>query len=117
MHELSICQELISQVEEITSKHQVVSIIKIRLQVGPLSGVEIPLLKRAYPVAAAGSIAEHASLELETMPILIRCRNCKAETEATINNLLCRKCGDNQTELVSGDEMLLSSIEFDKALH
>ena len=117
MHELSLCQALISQVESIAQAHEAMSVMSIRVQIGPLSGAEIPLLERAYPLAAAGSVAEHAELVFEAMPIRVRCHRCHAETEATANRLLCGECGDYHTELISGDEMLLTSIEFDKTLH
>ena len=37
---------------------------RVRLRIGPLSGVEPPLLETAYPLAAAGTIAEGAALEV-----------------------------------------------------
>jgi len=114
MHELSICQALIKQVEEIAKNHNAQHVISISVQVGPLSGAEAPLLKRAYPLAAVGSLAEHAELLLETMPIRVRCNICHEESEASANRLLCGICGDFHTELISGDEMLLASIELDK---
>ncbi len=115
MHELSICQALITQVEQIAKAHHAANVINIRVLIGPLSGVEIPLLARAYPLVAAGSIAEQAKLELEPMPIRLRCNNCLTETEASPSHLLCGECGSLHTELISGDEMLLASIECDKA--
>lgn len=112
MHELAICQALIQQVEDIARAHPGKQVEVIKVQIGPLSGVEAPLLKHAYPVASAGTVAEGATLVIETLPIKVRCRTCSAETEATANRLLCAECGDFHTELISGDEMLLASIEF-----
>ena len=76
--------------------------------------MEIPLLENAYPLAAAGTVAEQAELVIEAIPIRVRCRTCGAETEATANRLLCAQCNDYHTELLSGDEMILSRLEFDR---
>jgi hydrogenase nickel incorporation protein HypA/HybF len=114
MHELSICQALIDQVEDLAREHGAVAIHCIHLQVGPLSGVEIPLLENAYPLAAAGTVAEQAELVIEAMPIRVRCSTCGAESEATANRLICATCKDYHTELISGDEMILSRLEFDR---
>ena len=114
MHELSVCQALIEQVEKLAHENQAVAVRTIRLQVGPLSGVEIPLLEHAYPLAAAGTLAEQAELIIETMPVRVRCNACGTETEASANRLLCGTCGDYHTELVGGDEMILSRLEFDR---
>jgi hydrogenase nickel incorporation protein HypA/HybF len=41
----------------------------------------------------------------------VRCETCGAETEAEPNRLICATCGDYHTRLVSGDEMMLMSVE------
>ena len=117
MHELSICQALIEQVQDIARQNDAVGVTRIWLQVGPLSGAEVPLLEHAYPVAAAGTVAESAQLIIESMPVTVKCRACGAETAASPNQLLCGACGDYRTELVSGDEMLLARLEFDRQTH
>jgi hydrogenase nickel incorporation protein HypA/HybF len=81
------------------------------LQVGPLSGVEAPLLEHAWPLAAAGTIAADAELVIDTAPVRVRCTRCGIESEAQPNRLLCAGCGDYRTRLVSGDEMLLANLE------
>lgn len=114
MHELSICQSIIDQVSAIARQNNAVSVTKIIIQIGPLSGVEAPLLKRAFPIASAAGITKEAVLEIQLLPIRVRCNLCSHENEARINNLLCSACGSWQTRLLSGDEMLLKSIELEK---
>jgi len=112
MHELSICQALISQVEAII-RQRPGRIERVRLGIGPLSGVEPRLLEDAYPLACAGTCAEGTQLVIEPRRIRVRCRGCGAESNAAPNRLLCAACGDWQTDLVSGDELLLLQIELD----
>ena len=114
MHELAICQSLMDQVEQIASERDAQSVISIVVGMGPLSGVEEQLLKNAYPVASAGTIAENAELIVENLPIKVRCNQCGSESEATPNKLTCRHCGDWRTTLISGDELMLMSVELEK---
>ena len=114
MHELAICQSLMDQVEQIASERDAQSVICIVVGMGPLSGVEEQLLKNAYPVASAGTIAENAELIVENLPIKVRCNQCGSESEATPNKLTCRQCGDWRTTLISGDELMLMSVELEK---
>lgn len=114
MHELSICQSIIEQVKNIAADNNALAVTKIIIQIGPLSGVEAPLLQHAFPIASAGTIAQNAQLETQLLPIRIRCNLCGNENEAVINKLLCSVCGSWQTSLLSGDEMLLSSIELER---
>ncbi len=111
MHELSVCMSLLEQVERIAQEHGAERVERILLRIGPLSGVESPLLANAYPLAAAGTIAEHARLDIEPAPVRVHCTDCGKETEATPNRLLCASCGSYHTKLTSGDEMLLASLE------
>ena len=114
MHELALCQAMLAQVEDIVREHQAQRVVSITLGMGPLSGVEESLLKNAYPVAIAGSLAEGAELLIRTTPIKVRCTVCGEESDATANHLVCTHCGDWRTELISGDELLLISVELDK---
>jgi hydrogenase nickel incorporation protein HypA/HybF len=112
MHELSICQALISQVEALARERNG-RICQVRIGIGPLSGVEPQLLESAYPLACAGTGTEGSQLVIERMAIRVRCRSCGAETAAVANRLLCGSCGAWQTELVSGDELLLLSVDLE----
>ena len=114
MHELAVCQGLMHQVNQIASRENAERVTRIRLQIGPLSGVEAQLLRDAFPIAAAGSVAADAELQIEEQAVRVRCLRCGAETDAKPNRLICGQCGDYRTQLLSGDEMLLSSLELER---
>ncbi len=103
-----------SQVETIAREHRATRVTSITLGIGPLAGIEEQLLQHAYPLASAGTIAEGARLVIEATPIRVYCSQCGVRSEALVNHLVCGCCGDWRTELVSGDEMLLVSVELDK---
>jgi hydrogenase nickel incorporation protein HypA/HybF len=115
MHELSVCLALIEQVQRIAAERSAARVSRIVLQVGPLSGVEADLLRNAYPLAAAGTAAEDADLVIEAAAIVVSCGECGAESAASANRLLCASCGGYRTRVVSGDEMILKSLELEKA--
>lgn len=114
MHELAICQSLMDQVESIALERNAQSVTSILIAIGPLSGVEVPLLKNAYPLASVGTVAENAELIIDHLPIRVKCTQCGSESDATPNKLICKQCGDWRTELISGDEMMLMSVELEK---
>jgi hydrogenase nickel incorporation protein HypA/HybF len=111
MHELSLCQALLAQVEQVAQDHQAHRVDKVVLRIGPLSGVEPRLLQDAFPIARAGTVAADAELLIEELPLTVRCQSCGAETAAQPNRLICGACGDWHTQLISGDELLLASVE------
>ena len=115
MHELAICQSLMDQIESIAAERNAQCVTSIVIGMGPLSGVEAQLLKNAYPVASAGTIAEDAELIIEYLPIRVKCSQCDCESDALPNKLVCKQCGDWRTTLVSGDELLLMSVELERS--
>ena len=115
MHELSICQALVGQVEAVARAEHAMAVSDIFVSVGPLSGVEPPLLHNAFPIAAAGTVASAATLHLDFMPIRVTCGECGKESEVPANRLVCTHCGDWRTQLVSGDELMLDRVVLDTA--
>lgn len=115
MHELAMAQALVEQVEAVINQHGATQASLIRVRIGPLAGVMPELLASAFPLAAAGSRMEHAELEFSHAPIQVHCQTCGADTEATMNRLICGACGDWHTQIISGDELLLESVELETA--
>ncbi len=103
MHELSVCNALIDQVEAIAKEHHAARVNEIVLRIGPLSGIEVPLLEHAYPLAATGTIAEDAKLVIESLPVKVKCSQCGTESEVEANRLLCETCGDFRTNQINDD--------------
>ncbi len=116
MHELAICQSLMDQVAEIARERDAQSVTSIIVGIGPLSGVEAPLLKNAYSIARAGTVAENAELVIECLPLRVSCTQCNSESEVLPNKLTCKQCGDWRTTLISGDEMMLLKVELEKQM-
>jgi hydrogenase nickel incorporation protein HypA/HybF len=110
MHELAICQALIDQVEAVARRRRATSVSDVYISVGPLSGAEPPLLHSAFPIAAAGTVAQSAQLHLEAAPVRVACSECGRESEVAVNKLVCGHCGDWRTQLINGDELLLQRV-------
>lgn len=99
------------QVSALATEHHAAGVASITLRMGPLAGIEPELLRSAFEISRAGSVAEAAELLIEPQPVRVRCRQCGAESEASANNLLCRACGAFETLLISGDELILARVE------
>lgn len=111
VHEFSLCEALIAEVERIALKNRASGVQSVKLRIGPLSGVEMPLLQHAYPFASAGTIADGSTLEIEPTLLVVHCEVCGFESEAGPNLLTCRTCGSHLTRIVSGGELTLMSVE------
>jgi hydrogenase nickel incorporation protein HypA/HybF len=111
MHELTLCQALITEVEVVARRHRAQGVAGVRLLLGPLSGAEPALLQSAFPPAVAGTRLEGATLSIDVAPVRVACDSCGAESEATPGRLVCTACGDWHTRILSGDDLTLISVD------
>lgn len=113
MHEFSVCQAMLTQVEEIAAREKAAAVTQIIIRIGPLSGVVPELLQQAFTLARVDTAAADAELITERQPVRIRCLDCNAESATAPNRLLCDACGSYRTQIISGDELLLARVELE----
>lgn len=113
MHEYSIVQALMSQVEAEARKHNATVVDKIQLKIGELAGVEVDLLRTAFETFRDRSICARAELTIEIVPAVWNCPSCQQRFEVGAR-LQCKECG-RPAHLSSGDEILLQRIEMEAA--
>lgn len=111
MHELSICAALVSEIARLAADRNALAVKSVRLSIGPLSGIDAIALAAAFPITAAQTPCAHAQLLIDAVPLTVRCNTCSATTEAELHCLVCAACGDTNTTLICGDQMLLSGVE------
>lgn len=113
MHEMSLAVALIDQVEQIVEKEEASVVIKLKVSIGDLSGVEEEAFKLCFPSAAEGSSAEGAYLEIEHIPLVVKCRECGRKTNPEIPFIECGACHSPNVKIVEGRDFLISSVELE----
>jgi len=113
MHEYSIAQAIVEQVDEIARKHDAHKVTKVVIEVGKLRGVLPDILSWGFEVAATDTLAAGARLEVEEIPIRIQCRSCGAESQLDEPAFICRSCHSFDVAQLSGGELILKSLEIE----
>lgn len=113
MHEYSIVQALISQVEDQARRHGATSVGRIELRIGELSGVEVELLRTAFEVLRERSLCAGAELAIELVPATWTCPTCALLLQ-TGARLQCPECRA-PARLTEGDEIVLQRLEMEAA--
>mgnify|MGYP001109015890 CR=1 FL=1 len=111
MHELSIVASLFEILEEKAKEHKAKEISLVRLKVGRLSGVVPEFLQGAFDLYKKDTVAAAAFLEVEEVPLKIKCKKCGVATEAADFVFICSACGSKDLEILEGTELLLEKIE------
>ncbi len=114
MHELSILQGLIEQVEQAVVEDSGCRVLKVVVEVGEMSGVVPEALEFAYEICSAGTILDGAELVIEVVEVRQRCRQCGDEFIVKDYCFLCPECAGSDLEKLSGFELRIKEIEIDE---
>lgn len=112
MHELSIAVNLVELACEKARELGDVGVEALHVRVGPLAGVVKEALLFCFDLAAAGTAIEGARLQIEDVPLSVRCPQCCAERQLpSPQHLRCPVCDTLTPEVVRGRELELAALE------
>lgn len=112
MHELSIGEALIEQVQrEVDKAGASGPITRIVLSVGRLTGVHCDSLRFALELLTPGTPLEKAEVVFRQPKAALCCRACGAREEIDDLVLSCPKCGAGDVVVEGGRELVLETIE------
>ena len=109
MHEYSLVDELLAQVDRLVADHHATGVTKIVLKIGALSGCDPALFERAFETFRERTSCARAALSIVPVPAAWRCTGCG---EALESRLRCPRCGSSG-RLAAGDEILLERVEME----
>ncbi len=116
MHELSIAQEIISIVEQHVPTGQSQSVKAVRMKIGKMTAILPDSLQFCFDALIAGSPMEGAKLEIDSVPLTLRCHECKRESAVEGFAFVCPGCGSADMQIVAGNELNIVEIELDDQL-
>jgi hydrogenase nickel incorporation protein HypA/HybF len=113
MHEVSIMEEAVRVAVDTAKSSGSSRVRMLRLRMGTLSGAVPEAMRFAFDVVCRGTIAEGASLEIETVPAVCWCETCKAEFECEDFLNECPRCRNVSGDLRRGRELEIAAVELE----
>ena len=115
MHEGTIAREIIRTAKEEALKAGMEKISTIKVVIGEMHAVvEDALLFLFDLMKKEEEGMEDTILSVEKKPVVVRCKKCGNEFRPEEPIFICPSCGSMETELISGDEMYIESMEGEK---
>ena len=108
MHELALAQAIAETVRRRADGRRVQTVI---VRVGYLRQVVPSSLAFSWEVLIAGTELEDADLEIEHIPATVSCSSCLASSWLTQPIVCCPLCGTSDVELLSGEELLVATLD------
>jgi hydrogenase nickel incorporation protein HypA/HybF len=107
MHELSICSAIASTAAKHADGRPV---SQVTVQIGHLRQVVPEALQFSWEVVSDATDLKDATLVIEQVPAVVEC-SCGARTTLDLPILACGRCEGFDVKLVSGEELLVVSID------
>lgn len=113
MHEVSIMTEALRMAMDAAKSAGATRVVKLRLRIGTLSGVVPESMRFAFDVVCNDTMAQGATLEIETVRAACWCATCQAEFECENFFNECPRCHDVSGELRRGRELEIADVEME----
>ena len=108
MHELSICTAIAKIAHQAAAGRPVE---RVRVDIGHLRQVVPATLSHSWEMVVFGTPLDSVPLEVREVEAVIECRHCGMRTQLDDPIFRCGVCGSSDTEVVSGEELLVTSID------
>jgi len=107
MHELAIAENL---VDTVCTRAAGRPVRRVTVRIGALTAVVPEDMRFCFDVAAMGTAAHGAALDLDLRPAMVFCRACKADQRLPDRIPLC-PCGSADVTVTTGRELHVVSVE------
>ena len=111
MHELGLMDSVVRMVRRICAEEQIGRVERIVLEVGELSGIEIPYLYDGFDAVTHGTDFADTELVVATAQGVLHCNDCDLDFPLKNQELFCPECFGRNLSIKAGRDMTLKRIE------
>jgi len=111
MHESGIAEDLAAIVLETARRVNLSKVTKVNISFGQMIQIVPDIFEFAFRETVRNSIAEDAELDIEIVPVKMKCMNCGSDFQVKENNFACNVCGSTDLDIIQGKELFIKSIE------
>lgn len=112
MHELGVVFYVVRDVKQVAEENQAEKVSKVTLEIGEVTGILHDYLIDCWNWARKKEpIMEEARLQIQEIPAVSFCEECRQEYPTVQYARQCPHCGSEHTYLLRGNEFLIKEIE------
>lgn len=111
MHELPVTQGILRIAAEEAAKHNAKRVSLIKVKVGLLTSILPECINYYFEILSKGTVAEGAVIEVEKLPLKVKCNNCGVLSEIEPKSFRCPECSSQDLTIVQGNEFYVDSLE------
>ena len=114
MHEYSLVESLLDQVDRIRREQLADHVVGIHVRVGQFAGVESDLLREAFEVLADDRWHHAVELTMDIVPLEAECAPCRQTFFVKDFEFLCPHCRSGDITVLRGEELILDTVTLEQ---
>ncbi|BAI75130.1 hydrogenase nickel incorporation protein (plasmid) [Azospirillum sp. B510] len=111
MHELSLCESIVSLVTESAGREGLRRVTRVTVDIGVASAIDPDALLFCFPIVTEDTPAAGAELAVNRIALQARCAACGADFSPESLISPCPACGSHDRSLRAGRDMRVVSFE------
>jgi hydrogenase nickel incorporation protein HypA/HybF len=110
MHEVSICQSILSTLEAELEEQQFQNVREVHVKIGVLSCVDPKILSHVFTYIIEGSPFQKSSLHTDFVEVVAACEHCKKNFKVEDYKFVCPECDTPSSTIIEGNELTIYKI-------
>ena len=110
MHEMSIAQAIMDEINNIAEANKLEKVECIHLEAGLLKQVVPELMVDAFSAVSETTIADSAELIILEIEPIASCNECGAQFKPEVHDYTCPECKKASCDIIKGDEILITKV-------
>ena len=106
MHEIRIAKDLSVIVLETAKKENLSKVTKVNISFGQMIQIVPDIFEFAFRETVRDSIAQDAEIDIEILPVKMRCTNCGNEFHVKENLFACTICSSTDLDNYTGKRII-----------
>jgi hydrogenase nickel incorporation protein HypA/HybF len=111
MHEIRIAEDLSAIVLDTALSKNLLKVTKVNIIFGQLIQIVPTIFEFAFREIVRNSVAGSAELNIEILPVKMKCKNCGSDFQVKENLFACNICSSTDLDIIQGKELFIKSIE------
>lgn len=111
MHEIRIAEDLAGIVLDTAGNEGLSTVSAVNISFGQMVQIVPDIFKFAFAEAVRDTIAGNAEINIEVLPVKLKCKVCGAGFRMGEDYFTCNNCGSSEIEILQGKELFIKSIE------
>jgi hydrogenase nickel incorporation protein HypA/HybF len=111
MHELAVTQQILDIALAKARENGASEIQLIQLVIGDMTSIIDDSVQFYFDILSKNTIASKARLDIQRVPVELRCRNCRTAFTPSVHPWQCPRCQSWNFEIISGNEFYVASLD------